>query len=70
MRLGHVEGLQCRTCCPFPGRERLDQPPVLAHPTPLICLKCGRVEFALADQQIEQLKNGVFPAQWKSASGH
>jgi hypothetical protein len=44
----------------FPGREGLDKPPVLVYPKLMACLDCGQVEFVLLDEQIEQLKNGVF----------
>jgi hypothetical protein len=47
----------------FPGREGLEKPLVLASPTLIACLNCGHVEFVLAAGQVEQLRNGVFPAQ-------
>lgn len=47
----------------FPGRAGLNKQPVWAHPMVMICLKCGYVDFELAEEKIEQLKNGLYPAQ-------
>jgi hypothetical protein len=46
----------------FPGREGLDKPHVFVHSQLKICLNCGHVEFVVPDEQLAQLKNGVFPA--------
>lgn len=55
----------------FPGRDGLTKPIVWAFPKLTACLNCGHVEFLLADEQIVQLKYGVFPAQWaKRASAN
>ena len=54
----------------FPGRRDPDKPHVLVYSNLKACLNCGHVEFVLSDEQLEQVKNGVFPAHWwKSASG-
>ena len=55
----------------FPGLDGLTRPIVWAFPKLVVCLNCGHVEFLLADEQIAQLKCGVFPAQWaKRASAN
>jgi hypothetical protein len=54
----------------FSGREGLDKPHVFVYPKLKTCLNCGHVEFAIADEQLAQLKNSVFPVQWRGiASG-
>ena len=54
----------------FSDRKSLDKPSLLLYPKLKVCLKCGHAEFIVSDTQIEELENGVFPAQWwKSASG-
>ena len=46
----------------FSGREGLDKPHLFVYPMLKTCLNCGHVEFVVSDEQIEQLKKGVFPA--------
>lgn len=65
----------CHSCCErefraeigihFSNPEGLQKPLVLAYPTVMACLNCGHVEFVLGDEQKEQLRNGVLPAQRK-----
>ena len=47
----------------LPGREGLDEPHVLVYPKLKTWLNRGLVEFVLPDEQIAQLKNGLFPGQ-------
>ena len=47
----------------FPGWEGLEQSLVLVYPTLTVCLNCGQTQFVIPAEQIQQLKNGIIPAQ-------
>jgi hypothetical protein len=51
----------------FTGPESLDQPGVLAFPSLLVCMDCGRTEFIIPETALAELANGIRKSEPKGS---
>jgi len=43
----------------FPGRKGFDQPVVPVFPTLVVCFSCGSTRFAVPEEELRLLEDGV-----------
>lgn len=46
-------------CIHLPGAQNLSTPAVLVFPQIAVCLRCGSSKFVTAEQELQQLKEGL-----------
>jgi hypothetical protein len=55
----HQQEFQGELTVAFPGKERLDVPPVYICQKLLVCLDCGYTELVVPATELEKLSNGM-----------
>jgi hypothetical protein len=55
----HQQEFQGELTVAFPGKERLDVPPVYICQKTLVCLDCGYTEIVVPATELEKLRKGI-----------
>ena len=55
----HQQEFQGELTVAFPGRERLDVPPVYICQKTLVCLDCGYTEIVVPATKLDALRKGL-----------